>query len=123
MGDGNRVKQTQNFRCFSLVLENTTRIRYVCLGVWLTSNASFHRKWRTSTCGIAVQICKVAWGKNIPNNNLLEIMVQTMKKKNYSQGANATYTIVQRAALTTQIQEEINPVQQETIRIKETRCK
>lgn len=44
-------------------------------------------------------------GKNIPNDNLpvLEIMVQTVKKKIYSQGANATYTSVQRAALTTQI--------------------
>lgn len=46
-------------------------------------------------------------GKNIPNDNLLEIMVQTVKKKIYSQGANATYTSVQRAALTTQIQEDI----------------
>lgn len=53
--------------------------------------------------------CKFArwYGKNIPNDNLLEIMVQTVKKKIYSQGANATYTSVQRAALTTQIQEEI----------------
>jgi hypothetical protein len=46
-------------------------------------------------------------GNNTPNDNLAEIMVQTVKKKIYSQGANATYASAQKAALTTQIQEEI----------------
>lgn len=42
--------------------KNTTSIS---LGIWLTSNESYHQQWRTSTCGIAVQ----TWwyGENIPN--------------------------------------------------------
>lgn len=44
---------------------------------------------------------------NIPNDNLVELMVQAVKKKGYAQGANATFDSVRKAALTTQIQEEI----------------
>lgn len=46
-------------------------------------------------------------GHNIPNDNLVELMVQAIKKKVYAQGANASYQSVQKAALTIQIQDEI----------------
>lgn len=63
--------------------KNTTSIS---LGIWLTSNESYHQQWRTSTCGIAVQ----TWwyGENIPNLQL-------------------TRYYVPRAALMAQIKEEI----------------
>lgn len=46
-------------------------------------------------------------GNNIPCDNLVEILVQTVKKHVYAQGANGTYQSVRKAALTTQIQDEI----------------
>lgn len=63
--------------------KNTTSIS---LGIWLTSDESYHQQWRTSTCGIAVQ----TWwyGENIPNLQL-------------------TRYYVPRAALMAQIKEEI----------------
>lgn len=46
-------------------------------------------------------------GNNIPCDNLVEILVQAVKKNVYVQGANATYQSVRKATLTTQIQDEI----------------
>lgn len=46
-------------------------------------------------------------GNSIPCDNLVEILVQTVKKNVYAQGANATYQSVRKAALATQIQDEI----------------
>lgn len=46
-------------------------------------------------------------GHSIPNDNLVELLVQAVKKKVRAQGANATYESVRSAALALQIQEEI----------------
>lgn len=48
-------------------------------------------------------------GHNIPNGNLVEILVQAVKKKIYAQGANATYRSARQAALSLQVQQEIMP--------------
>lgn len=46
-------------------------------------------------------------GHNIPNDNLVELLVQAVKKKIYAQGANASYQSARNATLTLRIQEEI----------------
>lgn len=46
-------------------------------------------------------------GNNIPCDNLVEILVQTAKINVYAKVANAIYQSVRKAALTTQIQDEI----------------
>ena len=43
----------------------------------------------------------------IPNDNLVEILVQAVKKKIYAQVANATYRSAGQAALSLQVQQEI----------------
>ena len=45
--------------------------------------------------------------KNIPNDNLVEIQVRSIKKKIHQQGANATYQSARKAALSTQVQDSI----------------
>lgn len=52
-------------------------------------------------------------GHNIPNDNLVELLVQAVKKKVRAQGANATYESVRSAALALQIQEAITKNMQE----------
>lgn len=46
-------------------------------------------------------------GHNIPNDNLVELLVQAVKKKIHAQGSNGTYKSARNAALSVQIQEEI----------------
>jgi NADH dehydrogenase/NADH:ubiquinone oxidoreductase subunit G len=46
-------------------------------------------------------------GHNIPCDNLVELLVQAVKKKIHAQGSNATYRSARDAALTLQIQEEL----------------
>ena len=46
-------------------------------------------------------------GNNIPNDNLVEIFVQMVKKKVHAQGSNATYESSRRASMNLQIQDEI----------------
>lgn len=45
--------------------------------------------------------------KNIPNDNLMEILVQSMKKKISQHGAIATFSSARKAALSTQVQSAI----------------
>lgn len=99
-------QQTPNFRCFSLVLGNTTSISYGCLGIWPTSNASYHQKWLTSTCGTAVQIWKVVWEKYSKWQFARDYDTNCEEKKILPR-SQCNLTSVQRAALTTQILEEI----------------
>lgn len=44
---------------------------------------------------------------NIPNDNLVEILVHRLKAKLQSQGSNVTYESARKSALTLQIQDEI----------------
>ena len=46
-------------------------------------------------------------GHNNPNDNLVEILVQAVKKKIYAQGANASYRSARLAPLSLQVQQEI----------------
>ena len=45
----------------------------------------------------------------ITNDNLVQILVQAVKKKIYAQGANTTYRSARQAALSLQVQQEIMP--------------
>lgn len=107
MGDGNRVTTNAKFQMLLSRVGKHNKyqlwlFRYLAyIKCILSPKMAYEYMWN---CSANLQ---GGIGKNIPNDNLLEIMVQTVKKKIYSQGANATYTSVQRAALTTQIQEEI----------------
>ncbi|KAK6167108.1 hypothetical protein SNE40_021211 [Patella caerulea] len=46
-------------------------------------------------------------GRNIPNDNLVELNVQAVKKKVQSQGANATFTSARKAAMSIKTQNNI----------------
>lgn len=46
-------------------------------------------------------------GKNIPNDNLVELIVQLVKKKLREQGSNFTYASAVKATLSSQVQDEI----------------
>lgn len=67
-------------------------------------------------------------GKNIPNDNLVELMVQLVKKKLRVQGSNFTYASAVKAALSSQVQDEIKIItyknssrnQRENVELKQT---
>ena len=107
MGDGNRVTCNAKFQMLLSRVGNHTKyqlwlFRYLaychCL---LTPRMAYEYKWNCSANVLG------GIGHNIPNDNLVEILVQMVKKKVYAQGANATFESVKKAALTLQIQEEI----------------
>ena len=47
-------------------------------------------------------------GHNIPNDNLVESLVQAVKKKIYAQGANATLTLQIQEEIMTNMQREVD---------------
>ena len=67
----------------------------------LNPQEAYEYKWNCTTN------MKGGTGHNIPNDNLVEILVHRLKDKLKSQGANATYESARKAALTLQIQDEI----------------
>ncbi|XP_033724871.1 uncharacterized protein LOC117314858 [Pecten maximus] len=107
MADGDRI--TENAK-FQLLLSHVGRhtkyqlwlFRFLAYIVALLSpRMSYEYKWNcTSNLHGGI-------GHNIPNDNLVEIQVQKIKKKIHDQGANCTYASARRAALTTQVQHEI----------------
>ena len=67
----------------------------------LSPREAFEYKWN---CCVSTHGGK---GKNIPNDNLVETLVQAVKKTLRSQGSNVTYTSAQKAAMAAQIQTDI----------------
>ena len=113
MGDGDRVTVNAKFQMLLSRVGNHTKyqlwlFRYLanCLTL-LTPRMAYEYKWNCSAnmCG--------GIGHNIPNDNLVELLVQAVKKKVYAQGANVSYDSVKKAALTLQIQDEIKDNMQE----------
>ncbi|OWF42987.1 hypothetical protein KP79_PYT23899 [Mizuhopecten yessoensis] len=107
MGDGTRILDNANFQMLlSHVGKHTKyqlwlfRFMAYCLSL-LTPRQAYEYIWN---CTANIHGNR---GHNIRNDNLVEILVQAIKKKVYAQGANATYSSVGNAALTLQVQEEI----------------
>lgn len=57
-------------------------------------------------------------GKNISNDNLVELMVQLVKKKLREQGSNFTYANEVKAVLPSQVQDEVKKNLQEELKQK-----
>lgn len=57
-------------------------------------------------------------GKNIPNDNLVELIVQLVKKKLREQGSNFTYASAVKATLSSQVHDEIKKNLQEELKQK-----
>lgn len=114
MGDGDRVLSNSKFQMLLSRAGNHTKyqlwlFRYManCLCL-LTPRMAYEYKWN---CSANLQ---GGLGNNIPCDNLVELLVQTVKKAVYAQGANATFTSVRKAALAIQVQDEIkNNIQNE----------
>lgn len=103
----------KNFKCCYQGREIIPNINWLfrymanCLCL-LTPRMAYEYKWN---CSANLQ---GGLGNNIPCDNLVELLVQTVKKAVYAQGANATFTSVRKAALAIQVQDEIkNNIQNE----------
>ncbi|XP_069136222.1 uncharacterized protein [Argopecten irradians] len=107
MADGDRIAATAKFQ---LLLSHVGR--HTKYQVWLfnflayiygilSPKMAFEYKWNC-TSNLQGGI-----GNNIPNDNLVEIQVQRIKKKIQTQGSNATYESARKAALALQVQDAI----------------
>lgn len=67
----------------------------------LSPREAYEYKWNCTTN------LKGGAGHNIPNDNLVGILVHRLKAKLQSQGSNVTYESARKSALTLQIQDEI----------------
>ncbi|XP_046543871.1 LOW QUALITY PROTEIN: uncharacterized protein LOC124254063 [Haliotis rubra] len=106
MGDGNRLMQNAKFQ---MLLSDTAH--HTNYKIWLFRYMAYYfsllsprlaeeYKWN---CTANTQ---GGIGNNIPNDNLVEVLVKKVKKICVHK-ANATYATARTAALTTQIQDEI----------------
>lgn len=106
-GDGDRIFRNAKFEMLCADAAHHTKYR-----LWL---------WRMQAYETAIlsprQAVEYKWnctanthggkGKNIPNDNLVETLVQKIKKKLREQGSNITHNSAQRIALSIQIQQEL----------------
>lgn len=107
MGDGNRIFLNAKFEMLCANVAGHTKYQ---LWLWrmmayeqaiLTPKQAFEYKWNT-TANLNGTI-----DGNIPNDNLVEICVQLVKKKIKEQGSNFTFNSAQTTALACQIQDEL----------------
>lgn len=103
----------------------------------LCADAAHHTKyrlwlWRMQAYETAIlsprQVVEYKWnctanthggkGKNIPNDNLVETLVQKIKKKLREQGSNITHNSAQRIALSIQIQQELKEKYYDTSQVR-----
>lgn len=107
MGDGNRIFLNAKFEMLFANVAGHTKYQ---LWLWrmmayeqaiLTPKQAFEYKWNT-TANLNGTI-----DGNIPNDNLVEIYVQLVKKKIKEQGSNFTFYSAQTTALACQIQDEL----------------
>ncbi|XP_062599089.1 uncharacterized protein LOC134260557 [Saccostrea cucullata] len=118
MCDGERVVRNAKFEflCADVRKHNKYKLwlwRFVAYIIALLSpKQAYEYMWNcaaNTTGGV---------GKNIPNDNLVEFMVQLVKKKIKEQGSNFTYSSAVKAALSSQVQEEIKQNLQQEIQQK-----
>lgn len=107
MGDGDRIYRNSKFEMLCANVRKHSKYR---LWLWrfqayissiLTPKQAMEYKWNctsNTTGGI---------GANIPNDNLVELTVQLVKKKIKEQGGNFTFASAKKAALAAQVQDEI----------------
>ncbi|KAK3099437.1 hypothetical protein FSP39_004353 [Pinctada imbricata] len=107
MGDGDRIMMNAKFQMLLSGVGHHTKyqlwlFRFLTFGLCLLSpREKFEYKWNCTT-----NICG-GIGRNIPNDNLVEIMVHRLKEKVKLQGANVTFDSAKKSALSLQIQDEI----------------
>ncbi|XP_033734347.1 LOW QUALITY PROTEIN: uncharacterized protein LOC117323316 [Pecten maximus] len=107
MGDGDRLAENAKFQMLLSGIGNHTKyqlwlFRFLanchCL---LSPKDAYEYKWNITTN------LKGGTGHNIPNDNLVEILVHRLKVKLQAQGANVTYASARKAAMSLQVQDEI----------------
>lgn len=107
LGDGNRIMNNSKFQMLHSGIGHHTKYQlwlfrflanYHCL---LIPREAYEYKWNYTTN------LKGGTGHNIPNDNLVEILVHRLKAKLQSQGSNVTYESARKSELTLQIQDEI----------------
>lgn len=107
LGDGNRIMNNSKFQMLLSGIGHHTKYQiwlfrflanFHCL---LSPREAYEYKWNCTTN------LKGGAGHNIPNDNLVEILVHRLKAKLQSQGSNVTYESARKSALTLQIQDEI----------------
>jgi hypothetical protein len=107
MGDGDRIMINAKFQMLLSGVTRHTKYQiwlfrflayYFCI---LSPKDAYEYKWNC-TANISG-----GNGHNIPNDNLVEIMVHRLKQKVRTQGANVTYESARKAALSLQVQDEI----------------
>ncbi|XP_056015210.1 uncharacterized protein LOC125675873 [Ostrea edulis] len=107
MGDGDRIMANAKFQMLLSGLTHHTKYQiwlfrflayYHCI---LSPRDAYEYKWNCTA--------NLSGGNrhNIPNDNLVEIMVHRLKEKVRTQGANITYESARKAALSLQIQDQI----------------
>lgn len=106
-GDGNRVFLNAKFE---MLYASVARHSKYKLWLWrflayeaslLTPKQAEDYKWNCSAN------LRGGIGNNIPNDNLVELMVQQVKKRIKEQGTNFTYDSARKVVKSTQIQEEL----------------
>ena len=106
-GDGTRILRNSKFEMLCADVGKHSKYRLwlfsfiaYCTAL-LSEKQSMEYLWNCTS--------NIAGGldKNIPNDNLVEIQVQSIKKKIHQQGANASFQSARKAALSTQVQDLI----------------
>jgi hypothetical protein len=120
MGDGERIMMNSKFQMLLSGVSHHTKYQlwlfrflayYHCL---LSPKDAYEYKWNcTSNLGGGVK-------HNIPNDNLVEIMVHRLKEKLQTQGANVTFSSARKAALSLQIQDELKTNMKQELKMKPT---
>ncbi|XP_062601231.1 uncharacterized protein LOC134262924 [Saccostrea cucullata] len=117
-GDGTRIFRNAKFEMMCADIANHSKYK-LCL--WrllayecslLSPREAFEYKWNCSSN------IHGGTGKNIPNDNLVEICVHVIKKKTRQQGANLTYESAKKIASCVQMQEEIKSSVQKQLGMK-----
>lgn len=113
MGDGERILRNSKFQMLLSRIGNHVKyqlwlFRFMAYCFSLPTPRMAYEYFWNCTANLHGNL-----GHNILNDNLVELLVQAVKKKVRAQGANATYESVRSAALALQIQEKITKNMQE----------
>ncbi|XP_070545028.1 uncharacterized protein [Ptychodera flava] len=125
MADGDRIFRNAKIEMLIDHLQGHTKYK---LWLWhmiayekslLSPREAVEYKWNTTVN------LKGGIGHNIPNDNMVEIQVHTIKEKLRAQGANVSYQSAKISACTTQIADEIrdNLAKQAHVKVKEHKIK
>lgn len=107
LGDGDRILRNSKFEMLCADVGKHTKyklwlFRFIAYCISILSQKQVPEYLWNCTVNTAGGVAK-----NIPNDNLVEILVQSIKKKISQQGANATFSSARKAALSSQVQNAI----------------